>query len=88
MIDETITELTPLIGVKAACRAVGRSRATHYRHHRKSPTPPRPPRREPARQPRALSAAEEAQVLTVLRSARFVDMAPAEIYAVLLDEGT
>jgi len=88
MIEETITELTPLIGVKAACRAVGRSRATHYRHHRKSPTPPRPPRREPARQPRALSAAEEAQVLTVLRSARFVDMAPAEIYAVLLDEGT
>lgn len=86
MIDETITELTPLVGLKAACRAVGRSRATHYRHHRKSPAPPRPAR-EPARQPRALSPAEEQEVLAVLRSQRFVDMAPAEVHAILLDEG-
>ena len=87
MIDETITELTPLVGVRAACQAVGRSRATHYRHHRTTAVPPRP-RREPARQPRALTVAEEQEVLSVLRSERFVDMAPAEIHAVLLDEGT
>lgn len=87
MIDETITELTTLVGVKAACRAVGRSRATHYRHHRRSPAPPRPVR-EPAPQPRALSTAEEARVLEVLHSQRFVDLAPAEIHAILLDEGT
>ena len=86
MIDETITELTELVGTKAACRAVGRSRATHYRRHRQSPAPPRQ-RREPARQPRALTEAEEAEVFAVLYSQRFVDMAPAEIHAVLLDEG-
>ncbi|XNS25267.1 IS3 family transposase [Citricoccus nitrophenolicus] len=87
MIDETITELTPLVGVKAACAAVGRSRATHYRHHRTTPAPERPAR-EPKPQPRALSEAEQARVLAVLRSERFVDMAPAESHAVLLDEGT
>ena len=86
MIDETITELAPVVGTKAACRAVGRSRATHYRRHRRSPAPPRQCR-EPARQPRALTEAEEAEVLAVLHSERFVDMAPAEVYAVLLDEG-
>lgn len=88
MIDETISELTPLVGAKAACQVVGRPRATHYRHHRKSPAPPRPARREPARQPRALTPAEEEQVLAVLHSQRFLDMAPAQVHAVLLDEGT
>ena len=86
MIDETITELTELVGTKAACLALGRSRATHYRRYRQSPAPPRQ-RREPARQPRALTESEEAEVFTVLHSERFVDMAPAEIHAVLLDEG-
>ena len=88
MIDETITELTPLVGVRAACLAVGRPRATHYRHHRKSPAPARPPRPEPRRQPRALTPDEESAVLEVLHTGRFVDMAPAEIHAILLDEGT
>lgn len=76
MIDETITELAELVGTKAACQAVGRSRATHYRRHRQSPAPPRK-RRVPARQPRALTEAEEAEVLAVLHSQRFVDMAAA-----------
>jgi len=87
MIDETITELTPLVGVRAACAAVGRPRATHYRHHRKSPAPVRPARPR-ARQPRALSPTEQARVLEVLHSERFADMAPDEVHAVLLDEGT
>ena len=88
MIDETIQALTPLVGVRSACLAVGRSRATHYRHHRKSPVPDRPPRPEPRRQPRALTVEEETAVFGVLHSERFVDMAPAEIHAILLDEGT
>ncbi|MFZ1911588.1 MAG: IS3 family transposase, partial [Propionicimonas sp.] len=86
VIDETILELTPLVGVTAACQAVGRPRSTHYRHHRTSPKPA-PPAKTRKRQPRALSAAEQAEVLAVLHSERFVDMAPAEIHAVLLDEG-
>ena len=86
MIDETITELVPLVGVKAACAAVGRSRATHYRHHRQSPKPV-PPAKARKRQPRALSTQEQAAVVEVLHSERFVDLAPAEIHAILLDEG-
>ena len=86
MIDETILELTPLVGVTAACQAVGRPRSSHYRHHRKSPRPATPDKAR-KRQPRALSGEEETQVLRVLHSERFVDLAPAEIHAVLLDEG-
>lgn len=90
MIDDAITELTPLVGARAACAAVGRPRATHYRWHRASgPPPPRPPRpaRQPRAQPRALSAAERSRVLEVLHEPRFVDLAPGEIHAILLDEG-
>ena len=38
-------------------------------------------------QPRALSQAERHAILDVLHSDRFVDMAPAEVWATLLDEG-
>lgn len=86
-IDEAVTELAPLVGVKAACEAVGRPRATHYRRHRKSAAPPRP-ERAPRPQPRALTEAEQEQVLGVLHEPRFVDLAPAEVHAILLDEGT
>jgi putative transposase len=37
--------------------------------------------------PRKLSEAEEKEILAFLTSTRFQDMAPAEIYTVLLDEG-
>ncbi|WP_105035897.1 helix-turn-helix domain-containing protein [Cryobacterium aureum] len=40
------------------------------------------------KQPRALTESERNVVLEVLRSERFVDKAPAEIQAILLDEGT
>ena len=49
------------------------------------PSPGRPkPRPTPAR---ALSEAERGAVLEVLHSERFVDLAPAEVFATLLDEG-
>ena len=38
-------------------------------------------------QPRALSQAERHAILDVLHSERFVDIAPAEVWATLLDEG-
>jgi putative transposase len=86
MIDQAIGELVPVIGTRAACAALGRSRATYYRRHRQSPPPARLPRaRSP--QPRALSEAERAEVLGVLHHERFIDQAPASIYATLLDEG-
>ena len=40
------------------------------------------------RQPRALSPAERHAILDVLHSDRFVDTAPAEVWATLLDEGS
>ena len=86
MTNQAIAELTPVVGVKDACAAVGRPRATHYRWHRKSPPPARP-EREPKPQPRALSASERAEVLDVLHEDRFVDLAPGEVHAILLDEG-
>jgi putative transposase len=86
MVEEAIRELAPVIGTRAACVALGQSRATYYRRHRQSPPALRPPRARAA-QPRALSAAERAEVLGVLHADRFVDQAPASVYATLLDDG-
>jgi putative transposase len=86
VIDQAIAELAPVIGTLAACAALGEPRAVYYRRHRQSPPPPRPVR-ERRRSPRALSEAERSEVLEVLHAERFVDQAPASIYARLLDEG-
>ena len=86
MTDQTIAELAPVIGTRAACAAMGRSRATYYRYHPQSPPSPRPSRKR-VPQPRALSQSERAEVLGVLHQERFVDQAPASVYANLLDEG-
>jgi putative transposase len=83
--DQAIADLAALIGKRAACAALGRSRASYYRRHRQSPPVPRQPS-TPSPQPRALSPAERAEVLGVLHHERFVDQAPATIYATLLDE--
>jgi len=66
MVDQTIAELAPIVGTRAACAALGRSRATHYRRHRQSPPPPRP-QRVPKPQPRALTHTERAAVLGHVR---------------------
>jgi putative transposase len=79
---EAAQQLGPVVGLVAACMAVGVSRATLYRRGR-VPVPARP-RATPAR---ALSAAERQDVLAVLHEDRFVDKAPAEVYAQLLDDG-
>jgi putative transposase len=86
MIDQAVEELVPLVGVKAACRAVGRPRSCHYRWYPKSPPPPKPERVAPP-QPRALSEVERKEVLQVLHDPEHVDEAPATVYAKLLDAG-
>jgi putative transposase len=86
VIGQAIDELVPLVGVKAACRAVGRPRGSHYRWHRQSPPPPKP-ERVPQPQPRALSEVERKEVLRVLHDPEHVDEAPATVYAKLLDQG-
>jgi putative transposase len=69
-----------------ACAALGLARASVYRAraHLLRPPPSRPSRLPP---PRALGPEERSCVLDLLRTPRFVDLAPAEIYATLLDEG-
>ena len=89
MTDQAIAELAPRIGVRPAAEAVGCSQASYWRRHRLTPVPRQ---REPVphrdrHQPRALSAAEQQAILDLLHSDRFVDLAPAEVWAILLDEG-
>jgi len=76
--------LEPLVGTSAACAALGRSRATHYRHCAGPRLGPPAPRPTPAN---ALSEKERYAVLECLHG-RFVDAAPAQAWAILLDEGT
>ena len=85
MIAATVEELTPIIGTRPACRALGASPATIYRRRR--PPEPRPPKPRPTPE-RALSEPEREAVLEVLHSERFVDVSPEETWATLLDEGT
>ena len=84
MICETVEELSPIIGTRPACRALGAAPATIYRRRR--PPEPRPSRRRPT-PARALSEAERERVLELLHCERFVDCAPEQVYATLLDEG-
>jgi putative transposase len=89
MTDTAISELTPVIGVRAACEAVGAAPAAWYRRHRQSPAPQRPapvPHRDRV-QPRALSEAERQAILDEPHSERFIDVSPTEVWAILLDEG-
>ena len=79
----TVTQIGPRLGIAPTCAALGLARATYYRRRRA----PRvaPPRRS---SPRALGDAERTAVLAHLHTPRFVDLAPPEVYATLLDEGT
>jgi putative transposase len=76
-------ELSMDVGTAAACKSLDIARPTYYRRldagNEKAPSRPAPPR--------ALSAGERQEVLDVLHTDRFVDQAPTEVYATLLDEG-
>lgn len=85
MADECFAGIEPLLGTKAACSAVGRPRASHYRHKRPKAPGPRRVRPAPANK---LGPAEVELILATLNSPRFVDCSPTQAYYVLLDEGT
>ena len=72
------------VGKRAACDALGVARASLYRYTQPSCAMIRLQRPTP---PRALRLEERATVLDQLNSERFLDQAPAEVYATLLDEG-
>jgi transposase InsO family protein len=83
---DAVLALAPGGGLTAACDALGASRASVYRRRSHLARPPIEPAPRPS-PPRALGAAERQAVLDLLREPRFADLAPAEIYATLLDEG-
>jgi putative transposase len=82
------TELLALeVGTRCACEAFGVPRASLYRRRAGSKTEAiEPAGKSPS--PRALQPGEKEAVLDILHSERFVDKAPHEVYASLLDEGT
>jgi transposase InsO family protein len=74
------------IATRRAAALTGVSRATAARRHRPPAEPAVHP--DPAPAPvNKLADAERARVLAVLNSPRFMDLAPLQIYAQLLDEG-
>jgi putative transposase len=78
-------ELAAEVGIQPACAALAVSRATFYRRDEGKPRRPLPAATR-RRSPRGLSPDEQQAVLAALHEPRFVDRAPAAIYAQLLDE--
>jgi len=74
------------IGTRRACEAFGIPRASVYRRRARSKAEVvECSGKSPS--PRALQPEEKQAVLDILHSERFVDKAPHEVYATLLDEG-
>jgi putative transposase len=83
---EAIEVLTPEVGTRPACAAMGIPPATVYRDRARRNGPPVFSRRRPS-PGRALVSQERQEVLDVLHSEEFKDQAPQEVYAALLDQG-
>ncbi len=84
MIDDHFDDLAAVTCTRRATQLLGRARATHYRRQQSPTLGPPTPRPAPAN---ALSEPERQAVLAVLRSAEFCDLAPAQVWARLLDDG-
>jgi len=88
-----IEQWTPRVGRGRACTAMGVAPRT-WRHRRQqaqgrgrvrpSRATPGPPKPHPAR----IDDAERQRIVGLLCTQRFADLAPAQVYATLLDEGT
>jgi len=83
---EAIEVLTPEVGTRPACAAMGVPPASVYRHRARRKGPPLFSRRRPS-PGRALLYQERQEVLDILHSEEYMDKAPQEVYAALLDQG-
>ena len=83
MIGDHLDDLTAVTCIKRACSLLGASRATRYRRRRPPVACLRAPRPAPAN---ALSETERQRILAVLRSPEYCDLAPAQVWARLLDD--
>jgi putative transposase len=84
VIDAAFDELVAVTSTKSACDLLGKARASHYRRLRGPRLGPPAPRPAP---PNKLTEAERQDILMVLRSPEYCDLAPAQIWARLLDDG-
>lgn len=91
VLDAHVSEFAGKVGTVRACRAFGVNART-YRHRKQArenrlPARPEAPAAPRAPHPAALSCAEKERVLSELCSERFYDLAPAQVFTTLLDEG-
>jgi len=84
VIEAHFADLEAVTTTKGACELLGASRATRYRRRRPPVAGPPAPRPTP---PNALTEAERQHILAVLRSPAYCDLAPAQVWARLLDDG-
>jgi putative transposase len=78
---ERVKEIGTRLGIRPTCDALGVARTSYYRWLRPKDAKDR------RRSPRALSSEEREAVLAVLHDDGFVDLAPAAVFAKLLDGG-
>jgi putative transposase len=90
-------ELSRQVGAARACAVLGVGRASFYRARDSVGASTEEPARDPASvsrvnrravSPRSLTEDERSEVIRILNSECFMDQAPREVYATLLDEGT
>lgn len=80
---KAVDELANHTDIKLACACLGLPRATYYRYRDAAN---KPTEAKKTSSPLSLSKGEREQVLSILHDDRFVDKAPQEIHAILLDE--
>jgi len=92
MLGTHVASFAPKIGTARACGAFGVNPRSHrHRRQRDEGRLVLPPRATPGprrRHPAALEDAEKDHIVETLCSERFCDLAPAQVYSTLLDEGT
>lgn len=84
MIDGHLPALEQVTSTKKACELLGANRSTILRRRRSPVLGPPAPRPVP---PNKLTEAERTHILAVLRSEEYCDLAPAQVWARLLDDG-
>ena len=82
----TAESLAHNVSIQKACKALDIPRASYYYYQKCKNGIVK--KRGYSTPPLALSEQEQQSVLDILHSERFIDKAPLEIYATLLDEGT
>ncbi len=82
---QVVQDMTPEVPTAPLCDALNVPRATLYRRRQAACAPAQEPSARPT-PARALCPEERQQVLDALHSDRFIDTAPAEVVATLLDE--